>query len=594
MLALCVATLATSWLLGSTAHALDHHSHGVVAFIRSGERTPNLMKMDPVLTSLGAQQMYQLGNIFRGRFIEGGNGDIRLGEEPIAGLATRLNNDQIFIHAVDAPHIYGSAQAFMQGLYPPSQIGGNSSTGLGDRTGILANNTAIITPLGGYQYPHIQTVGQFDPQSIYISGDQFCPTSIQESISYETTRQYLQTKNVAQSFYQDLPAGLLGNIMQKKNIDYANGMDIYDYVSYQYNHEKTVYDLLNNDNNTLSQLRFYSDEKAWFYWGNTSESSTDADYRAMAGKTLAARILGQFQRIVDNKGNATNGRSQPLTLLFGDHQPMISLFALTLLDQREKNFRALPAFASAMTFELYHTGESAAFPTKKEDLMLRFRFQNGTDFTKGMPAYPMFNNPRSAFDMSWPTFEQMFSRIMVNALADWCGQCASGSLFCWGVDNSTILIQSNSNSSANHKISPTIAGVIGALVTLALAALLFAIAIFVAGIRFHRIPPKYKKSELGGFKGSAKLASDQDLALPKGAAVPAGGGAGIVSFTNGAGDTVYAGPGRKTPHERVNSWELRQKEFGAGGNGEMESPRQSFDAIEETMGKRAVVPHERV
>lgn len=519
--------------------------------------------------------MYRLGNIFRGKYIAGGNGNNSLGEDYIPGLAARLDNDQIFIHAYDAPHIYGSAQAFMQGLYPP--------------TSLTTNTTS--TPLGGYQYPHIQTVGEYDPQSIYIGGDKYCPTSIQQSRMYEITTKYLETKKQAEPFYQGLPPSLLGNVMKKTNIDFAEGMNIYDYVQYQYNHDNSVRDLLSaNDSKTLDQLRFYSDEKAWYYWGNTSESSTDTDYRAMAGKTLAARILGQFQRIVDNRGNATNGYSQPLSLLFGDHQPMISLFALTMLDQREKNFRSLPGFASAMVFELYSSAEESSFPTKKEDLRVRFRFQNSTDFSKNMSSFALFNNPRSQADMTWPTFENMFSRIMVNALADWCGECASGSLFCWGVDNSTIVLQGPQAS--KPKLSPTVAGVIGAIVTLGVAGIIFALAMFLGGIRFHRVQ-RGNNSPLGGFKGSSKLASDQDLALPKSAAIPAG--AGVVTFgsTPATAAAVSPGPGRKTPHERVGSWELRQKEFGGHDAGEDGSPRQSFDAIEAAMQK-PVQPHERV
>ena len=205
MPSVALSTLAAAaWLLGASAHSLDHHVHGVVAFIRSGERTPNLANHDPILTSVGAQQMYRLGNIFRGKYIEGGNGNNTMGEDFIPGLAARLDNDQVFIHAYDAPHIYGSAQAFMQGLYPPSQIATNGSTS--------------TSPLGGYQYPHIQTVGQYDPQSIYVGGDKYCPTSIQESRMYETTNQYLETKMRAQPFYQGLPPSLLANVMQKKNV----------------------------------------------------------------------------------------------------------------------------------------------------------------------------------------------------------------------------------------------------------------------------------------------------------------------------------------------------------------------------------------
>lgn len=154
------------------------------------------------------------------------------------------------------------------------------------------------------------------------------------------------------------------------------------------------------------------------------------------------------------------------------------------------------------------------------------------------------------------------------------------------LDNPTINLVLNDNEKSHSKLSPAVAGVIGAVVTLAVAGLLFAVAMLVGGIRFHRVE-RNNKSQLGGFKGSRKLASDADLSLPKNGVAPAG----IVSFGGDAGT-------RKTPHERIGSWELRQKEFGPGAKGgalgeETVSRRESMEAIEAAMS-RPVEPTERV
>ena len=66
------------------------------------------------------------------------------------------------------------------------------------------------------------------------------------------------------------------------------------------------------------------------------------------------------------------------------------------------------------------------------------------------------------------------------------------------------------------------------------------------GLRFHR-NNKSKKHDLGGFKGSAKLASDADLHIPKNAAP-----IGIVA------NEVVEEP--KRGHERVGSWEMDKKD----------------------------------
>jgi hypothetical protein len=356
-------------------------------------------------------------------------------------------------------------------------------------------------------------------------------------------------------------------------------------LSYAYNHDSDVYEKLANDTRyagVLDHIRYYADETSWYFWGNTSSSSTDDDYRAMAGKTVSALILGQFQKIWQNNGNTTNGNSHPLTLLFGEHEPFISLFSLMMVDYLSPSFRAIPPPASTMVFELYTRGSDKSFPSDPQDLWITFRFQNGTDYEGTLTSYPMFGNSPSGTEMPWLEFQDMMSRIMTNTLTDWCNQCSSGALFCWGVDNSTIELTVQGNQE-KHKVSPAVGGVIGAVVTLVVAGLLFALAMLLGGVRFHRV--ERKKSELGGFKGSAKLASDADLSLPKNGAAPAG----IVSFGG-------ADPPRKTPHERVGSWELRQKEFGPGlKSGDMgdESRRASFEAIEETLS-RPVEPTERI
>jgi len=90
-------------------------------------------------------------------------------------------------------------------------------------------------------------------------------------------------------------------------------------------------------------------------------------------------------------------------------------------------------------------------------------------------------------------------------------------------------------------MTPQVAGVIGAAVTLGVIGIGFALAMIFGGIRFQR-RDRGKKSELGGFKGSSKLASDPDLHLPKNAAP-----IGVVAAEE---DSLKKG------HERVGSWEL--------------------------------------
>lgn len=340
--------------------------------------------------------------------------------------------------------------------------------------------------------------------------------------------------------------------------------------------------------------RYLADEYAWNFWGNTGVSGNSSDNQAIGGMTLAAVILHQFQNLVEDRQNhstSTPGVSQPITLFFGETDPMINLLSLMLMDARDKHFRAIPPFASAIIFELFSTGGNQSFPQDESDLWVRFYYHNGTtDFNNQLIAFPMFNHGPSQTDMTWRDFNMMFSRITMNTISQWCATCSAPSLFCTGVDTDIIIVANpkSSASSKTHGLSPAVAGVIGAVVTLAVAGLLFALAMLLGGVRFHRVQRRRQKSELGGFKGSNKLASDPDVAnLAKSGALPAG----VVGF----GATRNNEP--RTRHERVGSWELRQKEFGNFKSGDMgeefPSPRESFEHID-AVASRPVQPRESV
>lgn len=75
----------------------------------------------------------------------------------------------------------------------------------------------------------------------------------------------------------------------------------------------------------------------------------------------------------------------------------------------------------------------------------------------------------------------------------------------------------------------------------------------IGGLRFHRVErsPRNRRSEMGGFKGGQKMASDQDLSMSKGGAVV---GASV--------EREVESPMSPIAHERVGSWELKEAEAG--------------------------------
>lgn len=203
MYKLVLVALASAYFAGAQEVDNDvYHPHAAFAFIRSGERTPRIRPGAPILTPLGAQQMYKLGQNFRTRYIAGST-DAGLGVQRIDGMSqTTLNNEQVLVQTLDQEHLITSAQAFMQGLYPARNIGNSNGTGFSG--GLLANGSAIDYPLGGYQYANIQSSSQYDPESIYMSGRQSCPVAVRDSLKYFSTKDFAKTQADHVGLYSQL------------------------------------------------------------------------------------------------------------------------------------------------------------------------------------------------------------------------------------------------------------------------------------------------------------------------------------------------------------------------------------------------------
>ena len=197
MFALSLTVLASAWLVAADTDV--YHPHGAFAFIRSGERTPALTGDTQVLTAVGAQQMYELGQSLRARWIDS-DGNARMGRQNIANMSVDiLNNDQISVQTLDKEYLVASAQAFMQGMYPPNTLG--NSTGLGDATGLLADGTTIQAPLNGYQYATVHSFNEYAYNSIYIAGSQNCPAAKVESLQYIVSDDFKTTKAISKETY---------------------------------------------------------------------------------------------------------------------------------------------------------------------------------------------------------------------------------------------------------------------------------------------------------------------------------------------------------------------------------------------------------
>ena len=543
-----VVTLLAALALAAAETVLREQIWGTVLFTMYGDRTPYIYPETYTLTPLGARQLYTAGSSFRNRYIDPPTTIFSEYEvnSVINGISIdQLNNDQIDMESTPDQFIVASAQAFIQGLYPPL------TTPTNDSQSVLANGSTVLAPLNGYQYPSIYTASDNDDNSIWIAGEINCPMYTASQSEYYSSPEYASIQLSTQGLYDSLDAEFLSGIFSNASIGYFDAYYIYDYLSYAYIHNSTVANSLSADDLLLANI--LADDLVFAMNGNISASgSTPGDHiRAIGGRTLATRIMEAMYTNIDTAGDLAK-----MTLLFGSFEPMVSFAALAgLATEQSPQFYSIPSNGASMVFELFSlsVNDSDGYPDNS-DLNVRFLYQNGTTDISQIISYPLFGNDPSEYTMPFDEFESSMQNIWIQSVTQWCDTCGAASypVFCPAFTNGDSgsgsgVSGSNSGSPESHGMKLAVAGVIGAVVTLALIAILTAIAMILFGARVYRIK-RNRSSDLSGLK---KLPSDQDLVIPKGAAGAAGAAVSNVDGPRG--------------HERVGSWELHDAKKAEAG-----------------------------
>ncbi|KAJ8063249.1 hypothetical protein OCU04_008480 [Sclerotinia nivalis] len=509
-----------------------------VVYTYYGEMTPTIVNATtPTLTPLGATQLYNSGSIIRDRYLSSTATQLTLGL-PINGLSDRyIINNQLQVWSTGDEYVVGSAQAFMQGLYPPVP-------GVRGTDSVLANGSVINYPLGGYQYPKINSLSEMDYNYIWIAGNDQCRT-------YDIATKFSKTSPNSTSliasteyFYLSLANTFFAGIYTSM-INYGNAIDLYYHALYQYNHNSSISDMPNSFG-LLQTLNGFASEQAISF--NTPSAGSSIQY--IAGQTFASKIIQQFQQTI-----SSSGISDKLSLYFGSYEPMLAFFYLSSLstsDVTGRRFSMLPDYGSMMAFELFSyveegQGDSSTLFPNANELWVRFIFRNGTSDTDPLISYPLFNLGNSEVDMKYNDFVTEIGNFAMNDLNDWCSACASISLFC-----EAILSNESSNSDPKNSavlrskgVNGVVGGIIGAIVTLVVL-ILVALILALLGFRMQYREKKVARSVGGvgilkrgsptgggGFKGPEKLASDTDLNIVHEPRV-----------------------GATIKHERLGSWEM--------------------------------------
>ncbi len=468
-------------LLITLALPLSHAAEtilGVYIFSRHGDRTA---KSTPPanLTELGYEEVFTSGTYFRNRYVAS-NATSR-----IAGINSDLvRQSQITASAPLDTVLMNSAQGFLQGLYPPvGSIRGSTP---------LRNGTTVQTPLNGYQLIPLQTVtsGTGSEDSAWLQGSSNCAKALVSSNGYYTSPEYTNLLTTTADFYKSL-SPLVNNTFSLNDVSFKNAYTSKLFLLRPY-HLLTrtdsllpVYDLLNVasiHNSTISfppsdlytpssalQARTLADTHEWNLAYNVSDS-----IRAITGATLAGQVLQALNNTITGAGKSK------INIQFGAYAGFQSFFGLAQLPQVNADFYGVPDYTSTMTFELFTNGPATPFPAAA-DINVRFLFHNGTTSPASEPkTYPLFGQQETT--IPWNTFVDSMNKFAIGSQAQWCQACGNSTAVCATVaKNPTSSRQADASSSGG--LSTAVAGVIGAMVTLAVILGLEALVMLVAGLR---------------------------------------------------------------------------------------------------------------
>ncbi|EFX06508.1 histidine acid phosphatase [Grosmannia clavigera kw1407] len=521
-----------------------------VSFVLYGERTPLQGSTSPELTPLGAQQMFDLGSIFRARYLSSANTTLPdimasiTSQALIEGIEEdSIDNDQVFTQATDDSYVAASALAFLQGLYPPQTSSFAAGNG-GRDAAVLNNDTLVNFPLNGYQYPLVATLSYDDPASVWIGANIGCTEYQQSVFGYFGEDQTKTLYSETLGYYQSLWSGVFQDVFSQAMTNYYSAYNLYDYASYEYSHNPQMANAL--DSSDLAILRTYA-------YTQQVEINADLDVsgkkkgdmiRAISGRMLATYVVSLFKNTID-----WDGRFGKLNLMFGSFEPFLAFFALSNLTSgvSASVFQGLPSPGATMVWELYTESDNTTTYPSMDDMYVRFFYRPNTDNDTALTQYGLFTNGSDVSGMPFQEFAAAMYAIGVPSVTKWCTMCSGVSVFCPAYEENSSGSGSRSGSSGStsgskSSMSPAVAGIIGAIIMLSAISLVGLVAIALGGLRVYRRAgsrPAVQTSDprvggvqdarsIGGFKGLEKKPGDADV--------------------------VVAKTGMR--HERVGSWEL--------------------------------------
>ncbi|KAM0424782.1 hypothetical protein ACHAPT_010092 [Fusarium lateritium] len=431
---------------------------GLYVFHRHGDRTAKAWK--PVnLTALGADEVHSSGAWYRDTYVGDKASRKIKGLSPETAVLSQLD----VTAPVDAV-LQNSALVFLQGLYPPVK-----------KIETLANGTKVEAPLSGYQYIPVNSVASAasakdSENSAWLQGNSGCTNAEVSSNAYLTSTEYKAADSGSVDFYNSL-LPVINGTYGEKNATFKNAYSIFDLINVARIHNSSIpsENLLNKP--TLDRLYNLASIHEW----NLAYNSSDAS-RAVAGAVLAGQILEALEPLA--KGEPGNPK---MSIQFGAYGTFMAFFGSAGLDKASSDFRGICDYASSMAIELV---TNATKPTV-DDVKVRFYFANGTAAENTPKLFPLFGQKEET--LSWTDFKAGMTKFAIEDDEEWCKLCGNTDGSCSSDndddDDDDDDDDSVSSSGSSSGISKPVAGVIGALVTLAVILGIELAVLLIGGLR---------------------------------------------------------------------------------------------------------------
>ncbi|KMU78740.1 hypothetical protein CISG_01780 [Coccidioides immitis RMSCC 3703] len=392
-------------LFAATANAqteLKEKIWGTVVFTTVGQGNPGLS--DAELTPLGTRQLIHAGASVRNRYISPlPEGAVEFHQ--IDGIPpSNFTNGEIDVVVTSDQLTSASAQAFMQGLYPPTSLPRS------DNASFPLSNFETLTPA--------------NPAVIELAGNVNCPVLNGVRLALLQNEDLDALQDGAEAFYRVLYARVLDGLIKPNKLHLLNARLIWEHLDYQYANNETARNLISAEE--LLRARYLA-SRMTSALNSQPFTMADRQYtRAVAGKTLAPAITRALESNVESRGT-----NKKMSLLFGDVSTMIAFASVAGVSGHQQDFQGMPNHGASMSIELFSrpSDNSTDYPERATDLQVRFLLRNGTstaDADAGYVPYPLF---ASKVEIPYDEFISQMGSISMST-TQWCSFCGSEAEFC--------------------------------------------------------------------------------------------------------------------------------------------------------------------